>query len=118
MIKHSGIIRRMDDLGRIVIPKEMRNSMDIKEGDSYEISCIDNGFIIEKYVAGETPKEVKKEDKKEKILVEIKKDYGNYLAYLKLSREAWELLDWLNDEDLLDGDVTFDEIKEVPVVEF
>ena len=57
-------------------------------------------------------------DKKEKILVEVRKEYSDYLAYLKLSEEAWELLKWLNDEDLLDGDMNFDEIKEIPVVEF
>lgn len=120
MIKHSGVVRRMDDLGRIVIPKGMRNLMNVKEGDPYEISCTDNGFVIEKYNAEqEAPEEeVKEEIKKEKILVEIKKDYDKYLAYLKISEEAWELLEWLSDEELLDSDMDFEKIKEIPVIEF
>ena len=33
----SGIIRRIDDLGRVVIPKEIRSNLGIKEGDELEI---------------------------------------------------------------------------------
>lgn len=36
-MKATGIIRRMDNLGRVVIPKEIRKTMRIKEGDSLEI---------------------------------------------------------------------------------
>lgn len=36
-MKATGIIRRMDDLGRVVIPKEIRRQMKIKEGDPLEI---------------------------------------------------------------------------------
>ena len=36
-MKATGIIRRIDDLGRVVIPKEIRRSMNIHEGDSLEI---------------------------------------------------------------------------------
>lgn len=36
-IKPTGIIRRFDDLGRIVIPKEIRRSLKINEGDAGEI---------------------------------------------------------------------------------
>lgn len=37
-MKNTGIIRRMDDLGRIVIPKEIRHNIGIREGDPFEIS--------------------------------------------------------------------------------
>ena len=37
-MKNSGVIRRMDDLGRVVIPKEIRRKLCVKEGDPFEIS--------------------------------------------------------------------------------
>lgn len=47
----SGIIRRIDDLGRVVIPKEVRRKFNIKEGDPLEI-CIDGDRLyLEKYIA-------------------------------------------------------------------
>ena len=36
-MKATGIVRRVDDLGRVVIPKEIRRTMGIKEGDPLEI---------------------------------------------------------------------------------
>ena len=36
-MKATGVVRRIDDLGRIVLPKELRRTMRIKEGDSLEI---------------------------------------------------------------------------------
>jgi len=36
-MKNTGMVRRLDDLGRVVIPKELRNVRDIKEGDPIEI---------------------------------------------------------------------------------
>ena len=56
--KPTGIIRRVDDLGRVVIPKEIRRAMRIKEGDPLEIVAVDNGIVcFRKY---ETEKEVEK----------------------------------------------------------
>ena len=46
----TGIIRRIDDLGRIAIPKEIRQEMAIKEGDPLEISLEDNKVCFEKYI--------------------------------------------------------------------
>ncbi|MDF2615397.1 MAG: stage sporulation protein [Sedimentibacter sp.] len=43
-MKSTGIVRRVDDLGRIVIPKELRRLMLVKEGDPLEIFT-DNGII-------------------------------------------------------------------------
>lgn len=43
-MKATGIVRRIDDLGRVVIPKEIRTSMFIHEGDPLEIYT-DNGFV-------------------------------------------------------------------------
>ena len=44
-MKATGIIRRIDDLGRVVIPKEIRRAMKIKEGDPLEIYTESNGTV-------------------------------------------------------------------------
>ncbi len=46
---HSGIIRRIDELGRVVIPREMRNAMKIKDGDSLEICRDGDNVVLVKY---------------------------------------------------------------------
>lgn len=45
-MKATGIVRRIDDLGRIVIPKEIRRTMRIREGDPLEIYTESNGTVI------------------------------------------------------------------------
>lgn len=48
----TGIVRRIDDLGRVVIPKEIRRSMGIREGEPLEI-YVDhetNSVVFKKYV--------------------------------------------------------------------
>ncbi|MBR2327154.1 MAG: AbrB/MazE/SpoVT family DNA-binding domain-containing protein [Clostridia bacterium] len=45
-MKSTGIVRRIDDLGRVVIPKELRRTMRITEGDSLEIFVGDGGEVI------------------------------------------------------------------------
>ena len=48
-MKSTGIIRRIDDLGRIVIPKEIRKNFRIKEGDNLEIFVSGEEVILRKY---------------------------------------------------------------------
>ena len=48
-MKTTGIIRRIDDLGRIVIPKELRKTLRIKNGDSLEILVDTEDIILKKY---------------------------------------------------------------------
>lgn len=49
-MKATGIIRRIDDLGRVVIPKEIRRTLRIREGDPLEIFLDDqNGVVFRKY---------------------------------------------------------------------
>ena len=45
-MKATGIIRKIDELGRIVIPKEIRRTMRIREMDSIEIHTGSDGEII------------------------------------------------------------------------
>lgn len=47
-----GIVRKVDDLGRIVIPKELRRSLNIVEGEPLEILADEKGLYLRKYVAG------------------------------------------------------------------
>ena len=45
-MKATGIVRRIDDLGRVVIPKEIRRTMRIREGDPLEIYTSNDGEVI------------------------------------------------------------------------
>ncbi len=45
-MKATGVVRRVDDLGRIVIPKEIRRTMRMREGDPLEIFTTGNGEIV------------------------------------------------------------------------
>ncbi len=45
-MKATGIVRRIDDLGRVVIPKEIRRTMRIREGDPLEIYTERDGEVI------------------------------------------------------------------------
>jgi len=51
MTKSTGIIRRIDDLGRVVIPKEIRRTLRIHEGDPMELCVHDGGVFLKKYSA-------------------------------------------------------------------
>lgn len=67
-MKATGIVRRIDDLGRVVIPKEIRRTLRIREGDPLEIYTDREGeIILKKYSPiGE--------------LIGFAKDYGETLA--------------------------------------
>ncbi|MBR5562451.1 MAG: AbrB/MazE/SpoVT family DNA-binding domain-containing protein [Clostridia bacterium] len=47
-MKATGIVRRIDDLGRVVIPKEIRRTMRIREGDPLHITLT----VMEKFCFG------------------------------------------------------------------
>lgn len=55
-MRATGIVRRIDDLGRVVIPKEIRRQMKIKEGDPLEIFLEGNKICLEKYSTINTEK--------------------------------------------------------------
>ncbi len=48
-MKSTGIVRNVDELGRIVIPKEMRKKMDIASNDPVEIYVDGDKIILTKY---------------------------------------------------------------------
>ncbi len=49
-MKATGIVRRIDDLGRVVIPKEIRRTLRIREGDPLEIFVDREGEVILKKI--------------------------------------------------------------------
>ena len=48
-MRATGIVRRIDDLGRLVIPKEIRKAFHIKEGDPVELYTTEEGVFFKKY---------------------------------------------------------------------
>ena len=48
-MKSTGVVRKVDDLGRIVLPKELRRTLDIKEKDPLEIYVDGEMIILGKY---------------------------------------------------------------------
>lgn len=48
-MKSTGIVRRVDELGRIVLPIELRRSLNINERDTLEIFVDDERIILKKY---------------------------------------------------------------------
>ena len=80
----TGIIRRIDDLGRIVIPKDIRYRLGIKVGDPLELSVENNKVCFERYL----PESV---DAIDAIIEEIRLD--NYLEDFDINKnEVLELL--------------------------
>lgn len=49
IMRATGVVRRVDELGRIVIPKELRRTMDIKEKDPLEIFTEDETIVLRKF---------------------------------------------------------------------
>ena len=56
-MKATGIVRRIDDLGRVVIPKEVRRNFHLREGDPLEIYISEDGKYVcfKKYMMTEEP---------------------------------------------------------------
>lgn len=67
-MKPTGIVRRIDDLGRVVMPKELRRTLRIREGDPLEIFVSGDSVMLKKYspATGE--------------IAEAAKDYAKTLA--------------------------------------
>lgn len=51
-MKATGIVRRVDSLGRLVIPMELRRTLGIKEEDPMEIYTTEDGILIRPYKPG------------------------------------------------------------------
>lgn len=51
-MKSTGIVRKLDELGRVVIPKEIRNKLDVEEKDPIEIYLDGTSIILRKFETG------------------------------------------------------------------
>ena len=51
-MKATGIVRNLDPLGRICLPKETRKALNIKDGDSIEIYTDGGDIVLRKYIPG------------------------------------------------------------------
>ena len=78
----TGIIRRIDDLGRVVIPKEIRRKYNIHEGDPLEITLEEDKICFELYVPS-----CDYEDKINRIIESLEND-----DYLISSKEVITVL--------------------------
>lgn len=58
IMKTTGIIRRIDDLGRVVIPKELRKNFRIKNGDTLEVFVDGDSIVLKKYSPMESIEEI------------------------------------------------------------
>lgn len=57
-MKSTGIVRRIDELGRIVIPKEIRKSLGIREGENLEIFIDENKIVLQKQMIMDSAKQI------------------------------------------------------------
>lgn len=50
-MRSTGIVRRIDELGRVVIPKEIRRTMRLKEGEELEVFTTEDALVLKKFSA-------------------------------------------------------------------
>ncbi len=50
-MKSTGIVRKIDDLGRVVLPIELRRTLNLEVGDGLEIFTENDGIVLKKYEA-------------------------------------------------------------------
>mgnify|MGYP006341655027 FL=1 len=104
-----GIIRAMDDLGRIVIPKEIRRVIGVKEGDSLDILAMTDGSILLRKVVNNQPicgcPCANTPAVKEKKVIHFVDNYNNMTKTVQITNEQDNLLNWLITNDYLSCDV-------------
>ena len=97
-----GIERNIDDLGRIVIPKELRKQVNIVEGDTLEIFATKDGSVIMRKKSTTTiaPLATIEDDKK---IFTIEDCYNDKMVgVIKISKEQDRLLDYLLENQIID----------------
>ena len=127
-----GIIRGIDDLGRVVIPKELRRNINVKEGDKFEIFATSNGEIILRKatveeidgvmvrVAEPTPTAPQTEPPQEAKIVHFVNEYDNSNPLvLKVTPKQRALLEFLSDWDVFGANWNwYDGLPDIDIEDF
>ena len=81
-MKATGIVRRIDDLGRVVIPKEIRRTLRIREGDPSQITLT----VIERFSLSSFKLYIRKNklEKDRKRSEEVHQNFEKIVEYFKL----------------------------------
>ena len=88
-MKETGFIRRVDDLGRIVIPKDVRVKTGIEEGEPFEIMYDKNGVYFKRYKPmQESDESIEWQSEFAYILKFIKESEGD-IIYMEQLRALW-----------------------------
>ena len=104
-----GIERHIDDLGRIVIPKEIRKKAGIVEGDSLELFITaENTLLIRKAGTTKTDSSPVSKPEPEKIIYTLENIYDESYRVISITREQEKLLDWLLDNGYIHDNVNCD----------
>lgn len=127
-----GIIRGMDDLGRVVIPKELRRNINVKEGDHFEIFATTSGEIIMRKatveeidgvmvkVAEPTPTAPQTEPPQEAKIVHFVNEYDESKPLvLKVTPKQYALLELLCDYDVFGANWNwYDGLPDIDIEDF
>ena len=117
-MKATGIVRRIDDLGRVVIPKELRKACGIIEGDALEILTTNTKQIIfQKYDENNPGINVPTDNPTNKTPYTITDDDGNK-HFVLLSPECENFLAWLADNDMLAYNVEWNDGHDLEIETF
>ena len=106
-MKVTGIVRRIDDLGRVVIPREIRRTLKIKEGDPLEIFTTKEGEVVFKKYSYCDEKDWKKAKEIVKVLTDVPfalyDNYGDLQAMTK--KDVPNYCDDVDNIIFADGDI-------------
>lgn len=90
----TGIVRRIDELGRVVIPKEIRRALKIHDGDPLELYRDGNNLVLRKYFFDEvddaigTLQDWITDYDSNLNMIMTKQDINNFKRLLKIANEA------------------------------
>ena len=102
----TGIVKQIDDLGRILIPKEVRKKTGIFEGDFLELFVTaENTLIIRKAGTTKADSFPVSKPEPEKITYTFENDYDNSYKVVTITHEQDKLLTWICDNGYLSNDV-------------